>query len=70
VKKHIHYWLIGEPDGETSIGVCKFCGEEKVFYNSLSSSERSRTPAVRVSEKITHPNWVDRILERKRNLKR
>ena len=30
-----HYWLIDSPDGATSRGICKFCGEEKYFYNSV-----------------------------------
>ena len=30
-----HYWLIDSPDGAISKGVCKFCGEEKDFYNSI-----------------------------------
>ncbi len=29
-----HYWIIEGPEGPTSRGVCKFCGEEKEFYNS------------------------------------
>jgi len=30
-----HYWLIDSPNGATSQGICKFCGEEKDFYNSV-----------------------------------
>ena len=30
-----HYWIIESPDGSTSKGVCKFCGAESEFNNSL-----------------------------------
>ena len=33
-----HYWVIESPSGPTSKGVCKFCGVEKEFYNSLSGA--------------------------------
>ncbi len=31
-----HYWIIESANGPTSRGVCKFCGAEKDFFNSLS----------------------------------
>jgi len=30
-----HHWAIEEANGPTSKGVCKLCGTERVFYNSL-----------------------------------
>ena len=30
-----HYWLIDSPNGPTSRGICKLCGEEKDFNNSM-----------------------------------
>lgn len=40
-----HYWLIEPPNGPTSRGLCKLCGEVKVFDNMLadllSSNDRS-----------------------------
>lgn len=30
-----HYWVIESSGGSTSRGVCKFCGEERQFYNWL-----------------------------------
>ena len=33
-----HYWVIESASGPTSKGVCKFCGAEKEFYNSLPSA--------------------------------
>ncbi len=29
-----HRWLIEHPDGETSRGICKYCGEIRLFRNS------------------------------------
>lgn len=29
-----HFWLTEPPNGSTSKGVCKLCGEERVFGNS------------------------------------
>jgi len=33
-----HYWLIDSPTGRISKGVCKSCGEEKVFKNYFRDS--------------------------------
>lgn len=33
--KCCHYWIIETSSGPTSKGVCKFCGAEKEFGNSL-----------------------------------
>ena len=30
-----HWWKIGSPDGEISLGVCRYCGEQRQFANSL-----------------------------------
>ena len=29
-----HHWVIGSPNGPTSEGVCKICGERSEFRNS------------------------------------
>ncbi len=29
-----HYWVIETPNGSVSVGVCKFCREERHFNNS------------------------------------
>ena len=29
----IHYWIIETAHGPTSMGVCKYCGEEREFAN-------------------------------------
>ena len=33
-----HFWVIGRPNGQTSTGVCKKCGERREFYNSYRYS--------------------------------
>lgn len=32
--KCCHHWVIESPNGSSSRGVCKFCGEERIFNNS------------------------------------
>ena len=32
---HHHYWIIQAAEGPTSKGVCKLCGAEKEFLNSM-----------------------------------
>jgi hypothetical protein len=34
-----HYWLIGEPNGHTSPGLCKHCGAGRDFPNWLPEFE-------------------------------
>jgi len=36
--KHKHVWTIESPDGKTSYGICKECGETKGFYNSVEAA--------------------------------
>jgi hypothetical protein len=33
-----HHWKIAPPNGATSIGKCKVCGEEREFRNSSADS--------------------------------
>ena len=40
-----HYWLIENAEGPTSNGVCKFCGAEKEFSNSLQDFVMVKRPA-------------------------
>ena len=37
-----HFWLIDSPNGPTSAGVCKICGEAREFRNSIYSSTWSK----------------------------
>jgi hypothetical protein len=30
-----HVWLLDPPDGPTSVGVCKLCGDARDFPNAL-----------------------------------
>ena len=32
-----HHWVIDTPNGPTSVGTCKMCGEKQEFVNSLMS---------------------------------
>ena len=34
-----HYWLIEPALGPTSNGVCKYCGQKKVFLNIVDDSQ-------------------------------
>ncbi len=42
-----HHWLIDAAGGPTSKGICRVCGAERQFKNSLDSTEweREATPA-------------------------
>jgi len=31
-----HHWMITEPDGTTSEGVCRYCGVARMFWNSVN----------------------------------
>ena len=33
---HPHWWDIAAPDGKTSIGICRTCGEQREFHNSTA----------------------------------
>ncbi len=33
-----HHWVIGSPNGPTSTGICKLCGEQSEFRNSMQGS--------------------------------
>ena len=35
-KECTHHWIIEAPDGRTSFGKCRFCGQVKEFYNDLA----------------------------------
>jgi hypothetical protein len=39
VRDHAHHWVIEEPSGPMSRGVCKRCGEEREFKNWLSDAD-------------------------------
>lgn len=36
---HFHRWRIEEPNGPTSTGVCKICGQTKQFKNWLAEGD-------------------------------
>ncbi len=37
-RAHNHHWVISAPNGPTSTGTCKVCGENRVFPNSSEDS--------------------------------
>lgn len=39
ILKISHYWLIPEPNGPSSLGKCKKCGEEREFLNGSADSD-------------------------------
>lgn len=41
-EKHVHHWDIEPAMASTSMGRCRKCGEEKVFYNSIWSEQAER----------------------------
>lgn len=34
----MHHWMIDEPNGPTSNGICKVCGATREFKNSIQGS--------------------------------
>jgi hypothetical protein len=40
-----HYWQIQSPDGSTSGGICKRCGERREFFNSAQALAEARAAA-------------------------
>jgi hypothetical protein len=40
-----HHWMIESPNGPTSMGVCKICGERSEFKNSMPGSGWDRENA-------------------------
>ena len=38
----VHFWAIESPNGPTSAGTCKLCGEVREFRNSMYSSTWSK----------------------------
>ena len=41
----MHHWVIDSPNGPTSVGVCKVCGERSEFRNSMPGSGWDRENA-------------------------
>ena len=39
-KDCVHHWMLPPPNGRESLGVCKFCDETKVHYNSTDMTKR------------------------------
>ncbi|MDY6893123.1 MAG: hypothetical protein SVO26_05340 [Chloroflexota bacterium] len=50
----VHHWIIESPEGPTSKGVCKYCGEERVFQNYVPYSSWEENTVV-LSETFDFP---------------
>jgi len=37
-----HWWVIESPNGETSDGVCRYCGSQRQFANTLAAAFNNR----------------------------
>jgi len=37
-----HWWKIGSPDGSLSAGVCRYCGKQGWFANTMDMALRGR----------------------------
>lgn len=50
-----HHWVIESPNGPTSQGVCKLCGEHSEFKNSIPGTgwDRGNSQARRVRQART-----------------
>ena len=42
MKKCVHHYVLEEPDGPESNGICKKCGDEKVHTNSIMYTTKLR----------------------------
>jgi hypothetical protein len=38
----VHHWMLPPPNGKESLGICKFCDETRVHYNSTEVAKRPR----------------------------
>jgi len=54
--KHQHHFIIKTAHGLTSKGVCKICGEEREFLNSLPARNTGFVPNSLKTGKIKRPN--------------
>jgi hypothetical protein len=41
----VHFWRIESPNGRTSVGRCKYCGDTKEFLNSVHITGWERSSA-------------------------
>ena len=35
---HIHTWILESPNGPTSLGTCRVCGQQRDFPNALKET--------------------------------
>ncbi len=51
----LHHWLIEGARGATSRGACKYCGEERTYYNSWTDFN--------VMKRSVKPNVIDELFD-------
>jgi len=61
-----HYWEFPEPNGRESVGVCKYCHETKVFYNSFDDDKIPLNLRDKFF-RVRNDNPIDQILSRRSN---
>jgi hypothetical protein len=35
VDGHAHYWMVPTPDGAKALSTCKWCDQQRMFFNSV-----------------------------------
>jgi hypothetical protein len=53
-----HHWVIESPQGATSLGTCKVCGEEREFRNSATDTLWEGDPMASISKMGARPRPV------------
>jgi len=54
-----HHWIIESANGPTSWGVCKYCGTEKQFTNSLPDSLKTWDRSLERLEVSRETEWPE-----------
>ena len=60
MKKCVHHYVLEEPDGPESTGVCKKCGDEKVHTNSIEYTTKLRETSAGNMQEVVGIN-IERI---------
>ena len=64
---HPHWWDIAAANGETSTGICRTCGEQKEFYNSINGDlewkkvGKQTMKALQAIRKAAELEWRSRV---------
>ncbi|MFL2756030.1 MAG: hypothetical protein ACJ0BE_02070 [Dehalococcoidia bacterium] len=47
----VHHWVLAQPNGPFSSGLCKLCGDTEEFPNSLAGSNWTKPSSAATSNK-------------------